>query len=104
MGPRVSDQVVAVTGASSGIGRTTCRMFADKGANVVATARSEADLSALVDEIKRSGGSAVHVPSDVVDAPGMRAVADAAVDRFGRIDTWVGAAAVSVYGRAWEIP
>ncbi|HLZ37531.1 MAG TPA: SDR family oxidoreductase [Mycobacteriales bacterium] len=104
MSRRLSEQVVVVTGASSGIGRTTARMFADSGAVVVATARSEADLQTLVDEIARTGGSALPVPGDVTSSADMHTVAATAVDRFGRLDTWVGGAATSVYGRAWDIP
>ncbi len=100
----ISDQVVVITGGSSGIGRTTARMFAERGARVVVTARSEPDLQSIVDEITQAGGTAMHVVADVADEAAMRDVANATVERFGRIDTWVGGAAISVYGRAWEIP
>ena len=100
----VSDQVVVITGASSGIGRTTARMFAERGAKVVATGRSEDDLSGLVDEITAAGGTAVDVVGDVTDEEAMHRVARTAVERFGRLDTWVGNAGTSVYGRAWDIP
>ena len=100
----IKEQVFVVTGASSGIGRTTVRMLAAEGADVVATARSEEDLRTLVEETGDLPGTVIDVVADVTDEAAMAAVAASAVGRFGRIDTWVGAAAVSVYGRAWDIP
>ena len=104
MAKPISDQVFVITGASSGIGRTTTRLLAAEGANVVATARSAEDLRTLVEECAGSPGTVVDVVADVTEEEGMRQVAAAAVDHFGRIDTWVGGAATSVYGRAWNIP
>jgi short-subunit dehydrogenase len=104
MARSIDQQVVVITGASSGIGRTTARMLAAKGANVVATARSAADLQTLVAETADAPGTVADVVADVTDAAAMAQVAAVAVERFGRIDTWVGGAASSVYGRAWEIP
>ena len=96
------EQVAVVIGASSGIGREVARRFAHAGAKVVAAARGEEGLRSLVDEIDHSGGSATHVVCDVADAAAVEAVAAAAVDRFGRVDTWVNNAAVSVYAKVWE--
>lgn len=104
MARAISEQVVVIVGASSGIGRTTARMAAERGAKVVAAARSQEDLRSLIDEITQGGGTAIDVAVDVTSETDMRAVAATAVERFGRIDTWVGAAATSVYGRAWDIP
>lgn len=56
-----------ITGASSGIGLVTARMAAERGAKVVALARNEAALAALVEDIGRSGGTAIHVVCDVGD-------------------------------------
>ncbi len=100
----MSDQVVVIVGGSSGIGRTTARMFAERGARVLVTAQSETDLATLVEEITTAGGTASYVVADVADEAAMREVAGTAAERYGAIDTWVGAAATSVYGRAWDIP
>src|SRR5690242_16764871 len=61
----LSEQVVVVTGASSGIGLCTARAFAAAGAAVVATARSRERLDALVEEIVATGGRAHAAPADV---------------------------------------
>src|SRR4051812_35283339 len=61
----LNEQVIVITGASSGIGLTTARMAARQGAKIVATARNEAGLRELVDGITNAGGQAVHVVADV---------------------------------------
>lgn len=63
----INQQVVAVVGASSGIGREAALKFAKRGAKVVVSARSESGLLSLVDEIQRSGGEATAVVADVSD-------------------------------------
>ena len=93
----IGDQVVVVMGASSGIGRETARRFAGRGAKVVVSARSVPGLESLVGEIRAAGGEAVAEPADVSDFAQVAKVADAAVQHFGGLDTWVHAAAVSVY-------
>ena len=99
----VSEQVVVITGASNGIGRATALAFAAQGARVVCAARSVQALDTLVEQIRADGGSAMAVPTDVADPAAVRALADAAESRFGRIDTWVNNAAVSVWGRVEDI-
>lgn len=95
---RVSEQVVVVTGASSGIGRETAIRFARQGAAVVLTARNTEALQEVENEITTEGGRALVVPADVSDFEQVRRVAQSAAERFGRIDTWVNNAAVIVYG------
>ncbi|MEU0217954.1 SDR family oxidoreductase [Streptomyces sp. NPDC006265] len=99
----LSEQVIVVTGASSGIGRATALQFARQGARVVAAARSEEALDTLVSEIQGAGGDALAVPTDVAQWPQVQALAQAAVEHYGGIDTWVNAAAVHLYGRAEDI-
>jgi NAD(P)-dependent dehydrogenase (short-subunit alcohol dehydrogenase family) len=99
----VAEQVVVIVGASSGIGRASATAFAARGARVVCAARGVPALDTLVAEIQRSGGTAMAVPADVTDAAAVGTLAATAEERFGRIDTWVNAAAVSVYGRFEEI-
>jgi NAD(P)-dependent dehydrogenase (short-subunit alcohol dehydrogenase family) len=90
-------QVVAVFGASSGIGREAALRFAARGARVVVSARSEKGLDSLVSEIRQNGGDALAVRADASDFEQVRRVADTAVGRFGTLDTWVHAAAVGLY-------
>lgn len=99
----IADQVAVVAGASTGIGRATALAFAARGARVVCAARGEAALDSLVQQIADSGGRAAAVPTDVTDPAAVRSLAGAAEERFGRIDTWVNAAAVAVYGRVEDI-
>ena len=93
----INEQVVVITGASSGIGRETALEFGRKGASVVLAARNEIALQEVADMIEREGGGALVVPTDVAKWKQVEALAQAAVDRFGRIDTWVNNAAVSEY-------
>ena len=97
-GPRpVADQVVVITGASSGIGREAARLFAARGARVVAAARNREGLETLVAEIRDAGGRAIAVPTDVGDPEAVERLAEAAEEAFGRIDIWVNNAALSFY-------
>ena len=101
---KLSEQVVVITGASSGIGLCTAKMAASRGARVVLAARSEEGLAAAVDAIERRGGSAVSVVGDVANEDNARRIADMAVASYGGIDTWVNNAGVSIYGRLADIP
>jgi NAD(P)-dependent dehydrogenase (short-subunit alcohol dehydrogenase family) len=90
----VEEQVVVLMGASSGIGRETALLFASKGAKVVASARGQEGLDSLVKEIRAEGGEAIAAPADTSDFEQVKAVADRAVEEYGRLDTWVHLAAV----------
>ncbi|NDJ25437.1 SDR family NAD(P)-dependent oxidoreductase [Nostoc sp. B(2019)] len=92
----ISQQVVAVVGASSGIGRDTAVKFAQRGAKVVVAARSESGLKSLVEEIRGFGGDAMYVVADVSDFQQVKAIADKAVAQYGRLDTWVHTAATGI--------
>src|SRR5829696_2861842 len=93
----VEEQVVALMGASSGIGRETALQFAERGAKVVVSARGEEGLNSLVQEIRGSGGEATAVVAEVTDFEQVKAVADRAVEEYGRLDTWVHLAAVGLF-------
>src|SRR5207245_2704738 len=97
------DQVVVLTGASSGIGLVTARMAARRGARLVLAARSGEELRQLADEIEARGGQAVPVTADVSREEDVQRIAGAALQRFGGFDTWVNDAGVSIFGRLEEI-
>jgi len=82
----LADKVAIVTGASSGIGHATAKLFAREGAKVVLTARRQSELDALVAEIEDAGGEAVAVAGDVKDESLAKALVDTAIDRFGGLD------------------
>src|SRR5215207_3515263 len=90
----VEEQVVALMGASSGIGRGTALRFANRGAKVVVSARNEKGLNSLVEEIRGKGGQATAISAEVTEFEQVKAVADRAVEVYGRLDTWVHLAAV----------
>jgi NAD(P)-dependent dehydrogenase (short-subunit alcohol dehydrogenase family) len=93
----IQDQVVAVVGSSSGIGRQTALQFAKKGAKVIVSGRSEAKLVSLVNEIRSFQGEVTSVIADVAEFDQVKAIADTAVDVYGRLDTWVHAPATVVF-------
>jgi short-subunit dehydrogenase len=99
----MDQQVIVITGASSGIGRATAEMAAKQGAKVVLAARSGQTLREIAREIAASGGEATAVECDVADRAQVERVASEAIQRFGRIDTWVNDAGVAIYGRLDEV-
>lgn len=101
---KLSDAVVVITGASSGIGRVTALRFADRGATVVLAARREEALREVARECELKHARALVVPTDVTREELVERLAREAVERFGRIDVWVNNAAVSLFGRFDEAP
>jgi NAD(P)-dependent dehydrogenase (short-subunit alcohol dehydrogenase family) len=79
-------KVAVVTGASSGIGHATAKLFAREGAKVVVTARRRTELEALVTEIEEAGGEAVALAGDIKDEALAKALVETAVSRFGGLD------------------
>src|SRR3954449_12907652 len=100
----LSQQVIVITGASSGIGLVTAREAARHGASVVLAARNDAALNQIADEIRRSGGRAVACKCDVGREDDVQAVAAAARQEFGHFDTWVNNAGISIFGQVWDVP
>jgi NAD(P)-dependent dehydrogenase (short-subunit alcohol dehydrogenase family) len=84
--PALTNKVAIVTGASSGIGRATAKLFAEEGAKVVVAARRQAELDALVAEIEQADGTAIALAGDVRDEAYAKALVDMAVGRFGGLD------------------
>jgi short-subunit dehydrogenase len=99
----LDQQVMVVTGPSSGIGLATALMAAAQGAKLVLASRSENVLDELCNQINQSGGEAIRVVADVGRRVDMDHVAAAAIERFGRIDTWVNNAAVSIYATVEQL-
>jgi 3-oxoacyl-[acyl-carrier protein] reductase len=108
----LAGKVAVVTGASRGIGRALALSLAGMGADVVVTSRSltsstpGVSLRDTADAIEAAGRSALAVPADLTAADGVGAVADAALERFGRVDVLVNNAAVltpEVYESFWEM-
>jgi short-subunit dehydrogenase len=101
----LDEQVLVITGASSGIGLVTARMAARHGATLVLAARSEHALNQLADELAADGRPRPEVVvADVGNEADVRRIAAAALARFGRFDTWVNDAGISTYGRIVDIP
>jgi len=99
----IDQQVIVITGASSGIGLATALAAAHQGARVVLGARSVDVLDDVVAHIAAEGGQAVAVEVDVSDREQLGQLARRAIDAFGRIDTWVNNAGLSIYGRLDEV-
>ncbi|MCZ2827675.1 SDR family oxidoreductase [Modestobacter sp. VKM Ac-2986] len=99
----IDQQVVVITGASSGIGLVTARMAAQRGAAVVVAARNADALTQLVAEVRGQGGRAVAVVADVGRQEDVARIAAAAIAEFGRFDTWVNNAGVSIFGEIPEV-
>ena len=95
---RVRDQVIVITGATSGIGLATAMAAAKRGASVVLNARAEEDLKVVAKEINAIGGQVAYAAGDVADLEVVRTLAQTALREFGRIDTWVNNAGISIYG------
>lgn len=104
MARKLRDSVVVITGASSGIGKASAKLFANKGAALVLGARREDQLQELVTECEQMGGRAIAVQVDVSDEDEVQNLARQAIENYGRIDVWVNNAAVSLFGRFEEAP
>lgn len=98
------DQVIVITGASSGIGAATARMAAECGAKVVLVGRQENGLNSVLNDIVRAGGSAISVVADVGVQDDHDRILERAIDSYGRVDTWVNNAGVSIFGTLESVP
>jgi NAD(P)-dependent dehydrogenase (short-subunit alcohol dehydrogenase family) len=99
----ISEQVVVIGGGSYGLGRAIARAAADRGARVVVGARTQQALAGVMREVEAAGAQGLAVEADVADrAQVERLVADA-VERFGRIDTYIANGMVTVYAEAHRL-
>lgn len=83
---RLNNKVAIITGASSGIGRATAKLFAAEGAKVVVGARRQAELDTLVAEIEAAGGEAIAVAGDVRSEDYQKRLVATAVEHYGKLD------------------
>ncbi len=97
-------QVVVITGATSGIGLSTARAAAARGATLVLAARNEEALKSVCDDLASKGAKTAYVVADVGIEAEVRAIAAAAIARFGGFDTWVNDAGVSIFGEITQTP
>src|SRR5437588_7701468 len=96
-------EVVAITGASGGVGRAAARRFAAEGAKVALLARGRKGLEGAAREVEQAGGKALVLPVDVSDHDQVEAAAASVEDAFGPIDIWVNDAMVTLYAEFLDI-
>ncbi|MDH1086570.1 SDR family oxidoreductase [Pantoea brenneri] len=94
MTDNIKDKVIVITGASSGMGEAAARHLAQKGARVVLAARRSDRIDAIANEINELGGSAIAMATDVTLEEDVKALVDAAVKQWGRIDVLINNAGV----------
>jgi short-subunit dehydrogenase len=95
---KLNEQVMVLTGATSGIGLVTARQAAEAGVKLVLSARDADALDTLAHEMRQRGVDAITVAADVGKPADVERIGQAAIERFGRIDTWVNNAGIGVYG------
>lgn len=101
---KIRDQVIVISGASNEIGLATALMCAERGAKVVLSSLSENDLRDAVCRIRQRRGDAVFVVADVSKLEDIDRIAERALSEFGRIDSWINNAGISVLGKLTDIP
>src|SRR6185437_591880 len=95
--PAQTPEVVAITGASAGVGRATVHAFAKRGAKIGLIARGEEGLAGALREVEQLGGQGIVLPTDVSDPNQVEKAATAIESAFGPIDIWVNDAMTSVF-------
>src|SRR5262245_8561594 len=101
---RLSSKVVAITGASAGIGHAAARRLAAEGAAVTLSARRADRLTELVAEIDGAGGRALAVPGDVTSVEDMDVLVTRTIEAFGRIDVMICNAGIGYHGPLDDTP
>lgn len=101
---RKKDQVMVVTGATSGIGRATGLEWAKQGGSIVLAARSTLVLKEVAVECEDAGGKVLFVQADVSKEEEVNKLKEEAVNAFGKIDVWLNNAGVMIFGDFIDIP
>ena len=91
---RLKDKVAVITGGNSGVGAATAKLFAAEGATVIITARREAALAEIADEIKQAGGTVLAISTDISKPEDPERLMQTVVDQFGKIDILVNNAGI----------
>ncbi|MBU2341771.1 MAG: SDR family NAD(P)-dependent oxidoreductase [Alphaproteobacteria bacterium] len=99
----LDQQVIVVTGATSGHGLCTAQMAAHEGARVMLAARDEDALKRVCAEIRAEGGTAEYVVTDVSKETDVQYLADQTIDRFGGFDSWINNAGIGVYAEVMDL-
>lgn len=99
----IAQQVIVITGASSGIGLATARSAAKQGAKLVLASRNEGALQSIVEQLKDEGANAIYVVTDVSKRKDIEKLAKSAIDHFGGFDTWVNNAGQGLWGKLEEV-
>jgi len=98
----LNDRVALITGASRGIGASTAKILAQRGARAAVSARTVSDLEGVAAHIRKNGGEALVVPCDVVDPSQVGAMIEAVLKRWGRLDILVNNAGLGNPAKAVE--
>src|SRR5437773_9360499 len=96
-------KVVVITGATSGVGRATARVFAERGCGIGVLARGEDGLKATAADIEELGGRALAIPTDIADAEQVERAGAQIEAELGEIDVWINNAMTSVFAPFWQI-
>ncbi len=99
----LKEQVIVITGASSGIGLATALAAARKGARLVLAARNAEALRAIARDITNDGGAAIAVTADVSHRDDVQKIANAALSQYGGFDTWANIAGLGIYGKIEDV-
>jgi NAD(P)-dependent dehydrogenase (short-subunit alcohol dehydrogenase family) len=100
----LNEQVLVITGASSGNGLATATAAVRKGASVVLAARNLEALRQVESRLQAEGGQVAIVATDVADQAAVERLAQTAIDRFGGFDSWINNAAAATYGTVEQVP
>ena len=101
---KVSGKTIVIVGASSGFGRGVAEQMGSYGANVVLAARRGEVLTEIAEQINKSGGTAIAIPTDISKPEDLKRLSDTAISKYGKIDVWINMAGVGAIGKFWEIP
>ena len=101
---KIAGKTYVIIGASSGMGRGIAEQLGKYKANVVLAARRTDLLEEIADTIRRSGGSALTVTTDISKMEDVQRVKEAALKEYAKIDVWINMAGVTAIGRFWEVP